>query len=174
MLYVFWALLNIGLLIYFLYLFAKVAGILASKIGRFPGYFFALALLSFVCRPYSNKFNSGTNEIKKWGFAVQDSLEQNSLFYKIVPFKTTPISKYNIGFKYGTVKYSKKVVPLNAYSNVTGLIIGIDWIPNNIIMEPIGDGQKFHYIINATTQWRLLGFPVYTQCQDYTGTVSVY
>ena len=65
--------------------------------------------------------------------------------------------------------YSKKNIPINAYSSAKGFISGTNWVPKSIISNQTEDNYQFDYIVDGVVEWKLLGFIIYAQSKEYSG-----
>ena len=173
MIYLFWAILNIGLFIFFIVLCFKATSLLRQKFGLFVSIFFVFALLSFMCNTNDNTHNKIENgKIRTWEFTSRDSLDKE-IFHTKLNLKKHLLSKSQLGILYGKTKQGNKYVPISAHSNTIGFISGTSWIPNSIMVIPTKDSLKFEYSVNATTLWNLLGVTVFSQTRDYEGIINI-
>ena|SRR5476651_224458 len=177
MFYVLWAIINIALDIYFLYVVFLVGKVLAKKIGGFAAVFFLVALLSVGGHSGANAdddIDAVTGMVKHWNFTPQDSLLKGySASTGDVYVKTTPLAKFSFNALYGMDKVTRKHVPINAYASLVGTSIGTHWKANYINVNATDDDTKFEYQMGATTEWYLMGFLVYTGTDDYHGVVKL-
>ncbi len=172
MLYIIWAIVNIAIFIFFVFICFRATRLIRERLGLLAAVIFVLGLLSFAARPaYDEDDNKepGKNEIK-WRFASEDSFRNT---YAVrVELKKSLIAKYMLFIKYG--KDSQNInIPINADANVEGIISGTDWKPVGITITQTDNNSKFHYEVFASEKWKLLCVTVITQSKLYEGDVSV-
>lgn len=171
MLYLLWALLNIGLFIFFIIICFNATKLIKEKFGVLTSLVFVFGLLSFIGRSDTNNNEPNSNQIRTWKFSEEDSLKNNESYLLDIDLEKTLISKNNLGIKYGKDKQGQINIPVSAYSSTTGFISGTNWKPISIIVNRTTDNNKFHYFIYGVVEWKLLGATVYSQAKEYKGTV---
>jgi hypothetical protein len=171
MLYLLWALLNIGLGVFFIVVCFKATRLIREKIGLFAAFIFVFGLLSFMQYSNSDKDNSvpHSNYAKTWKFISQDSLHGGSNTFIDIQLEKTWISKYGLRIQYGKDKQLQNNIPVNAHTLNTGFRSGTSWEPISIIVNRTDDNQKFEYEVDGTVTWKLLGFTIYTQLKSWKG-----
>jgi hypothetical protein len=174
MLYVLWAILNIGLFLLFIVTCFKASKVLREKFGMLTAIFFVFGLLSFVSNSATDNDNLEPNskQTKTWSFVPEDSLNVLRTFLVGKDLEKTPISKYNLGIKFGKDKQNKDI-PISAYSTLTGFVTGTSWRPLNIIVNTTGDEKTVYYSVSGIVKWKLLGTTLYSQPKEYEGIVMV-
>ena len=178
MLYLLWALLNIGLFIFFIVICFNATKLIKEKFGVLTSIVFVFGLLSFIGQSNTDKDNKepNTNQIKTWKFNSADSLNKGpDVFMDIVDIdlEKTLISKYSLGISYSYNKQSQINIPLTANTWVTGFESGTSWKPISIIVNSTDDNQKFKYEVAGTIKWNLLGMTIYSQSKNWKGVASV-
>ena len=171
MLYLLWALLNIGL---FIFICFKGSKYFKQKFGTIASIIFVLALLSFVGQSNSDKDNkeSNSNQIKTWKFNSVDSLDKGSNVFIDIDLEKTLISKYSLGISYGKDKQLQNNIPVSANTWTTGFESGTSWKPISIIVNRIDENQKFEYEVDGTIKWSLLGLTIYSQPKTWKGIAT--
>ena len=174
MIYLFWAILNIGLFIFFIVVCFRATSLLKEKFGFFIAIFFVFGLLSFMCNSNDNNGNRRENgKIRTWEFASRDSLDKYATNHTNLFLNRNLFSKNQLGVLYGKTRHGDKYVPISAYAHTIGFTSGTSWIPNSIVVIPAKDSLKFEYSVNATTSWNILGVTVFSQTRDYEGIINI-
>jgi hypothetical protein len=173
MLYLFWALLNIGLFIFFVFICFNAAKRIKEKFGLVASVVFVFGLLSFVGHSDDDESNNkpNTNYIQTWDLRTSDSLAEGYRYFAEIELEKTLISKYNLAIGYNKDSVAKNSVPVSAFSRVTGFQNGTNWKPVSIIVNPTTDSRTFEYEVDGTVGWKLLGMTVYYQPRHWKGIV---
>jgi hypothetical protein len=171
MLYLFWALLNLGLAILFLVFLFKATKYIKERLGLLAAVVFAVVLLSFMGSANNDKGNNGLDprQVVTPGFN-SDSMSNRPYVFVTIDLAKTLISKYSLGVTYGKDKHLHNI-PVTANAWLTGFESGTSWKPNSIIVNLTDDNMKFEYQVEGTVKWTLLGLPVYYQSKTWKGTV---
>ena len=165
MVYILWAILNLALLFYFIYICFNAAKLVKNTLGLFAAMVFVLGILALNCN--SGKKSNDSNQMAKWyinkdtGFVSKSSVDiriDKNLMYTI-----------NIGILYGNTSNSKIPVLLEAYPIVSGTFIGTDWYVQHISIYPTNNASRFKYLVTGITEWKLLNAVVSSQGKSYTG-----
>lgn len=165
--YILWALLNIGLFVYFLFICLQGLKLIREEIGLFAAIIFVLGILSF--RSYNDNKNPQPNQHKKWQFATKDSLALNEIKHLNVDLENTVMSSYLLNIHYGKDKNQMKI-PISAYSSTSGFIVGTIWKPEVVDVEVTANNTKFKYWVNGVVDWKLFGLKLFSQSKTYKGT----
>ncbi len=175
MLYLLWAILNIGLFIFFIVICFNATRLIKEKFGILTSIVFVFGLLSFFGRSNADKDNKepNSNQIKTWKFASSDSLDKGSNVFMDFDLEKTLISKYSLGISYGKDKKLQNNIPVSANIQTTGFESGTSWKPISIIINCTDDNQKFEYEVDGTIKWSLLGMTIYSQPKHWKG-VAVF
>lgn len=168
MIYLLWALLNIGL---FIFICFKGSKYFRQKFGPIAAIVFVFGLFAFVGSSNSATDNKepNSNQIKTWKFNSSDSLDKGSNVYIDIDLEKTLISKYSLGISYGKDKQLQNNIPVSASTWTTGFESGTSWKPITIIVNRTGDNQKFEYEVDGTIKWSLLGITIYSQLKHWKG-----
>ena len=175
MIYLLWALLNIGLFIFFIVICFNATKLIKEKFGVLTSIFFVFGLLSFVGRSNNDEDNKepNSNQIKTWKFNSIDSLDKSSNIYMDVELEKTLISKYSLGIGYGKDKQFQNNIPTSANTWTTGFESGTSWKPISIIVNRTDDNNKFEYEVHGTIKWSLLGMTIYSQSKHWKGVATI-
>lgn len=164
MLYLLWAVLNIGLFLLFIYVAYRATRLLRQHLGTGAALFFVIGLLSFVSSKNveedgfksANEKNTSVNLQQQNYYSAL--LEDNAAFHIRLDLVT---NKPTAAAPFETVKY---------YTHVTGFVAGHQWKPATATFN-YRSGQV-HYEVHGIIRWRLLGIPVYAQPKIYKGTIA--
>ena len=171
MLYLLWALLNIGLFIFFIVICFNATKLIKEKLGALTSIVFVFGLLSFIGRSNTDTDNKepNSNQIKTWKFNSLDSLDKGLNFFIDIDLEKTLISKYSLGICYGKDKQLQNNIPTSANTWTTGLESGTNWKPISIFVNRTDDNHKFEYEVDGTIRWSLLGMTIYSQRKNWKG-----
>jgi hypothetical protein len=175
MLYLIWALLNIGLFFYFLVICFKATKLIRERIGLLACVIFVFGLLSFAggSGSVSVESNQPSNRYKKGEFMAPDSIKQQANRSMSIILEKTFVLNYNLYLQYFQDNESHINIPISASSSCTGLSSGTDWEPVTINVTKTAYADKFEYIVIGEVEWKLLGCKSYTQPKIYRGIVSI-
>jgi hypothetical protein len=146
MLYILWAILYLGLLIYFLYLLYRAIVVVKREMGIFPAIFLIL-IIGGQCS-HSRKGDNTTSMSKNGKSMVIYS-------HKI---KLSPIHSLIIDCDMdsaGTV--------INKHTSLTGVMAGVEWKPTTEYFN------QRHYTIYGIMSWNLLGINIWRQSKTFEG-----
>ncbi|RYF88931.1 MAG: hypothetical protein EOO00_10575 [Chitinophagaceae bacterium] len=171
MLYLLWALINIGLCISFIIICVKATKLIREKLGWIAVFVFVFGILSYIAGDRDNEDDpvSDSSRFKTWELSKEDSLAIASKAFLTTPLHKTLMSKYILGVEYGKGTQPGLYIPIRANSWTTGFINGTKWKPVSILVNPTADNRKFEYEVLGTIKWRLLGFTVYHQSKSWKG-----
>jgi hypothetical protein len=167
MLHLLWSLLDIGVLLIFIFLCYKTAVLIRKKVNLFVSILFVLVLLSVVnAADKSPEINNGKSGFVSGrpgpkGFEQTKSISitsQNDLLFHIGLF----------GF-YGRDD-SAGLYPISASSTITGLVAGYKWIPSSTLLDTAEGKIRYHF--SGILDWQLLGITCYAQEKTFTGFVT--
>lgn len=163
-----WGILNIGLFLLFIVICFKATKIIREKIGGLAAVVFVFGLLSFVSGSNNdNNIEPNSNQIKTWEFNKENNLKFNETHLLRVSLEKNWVSENALWLKYGQEIQSN--IPMNAYSEMTGLTSGTNWNPSQIMINKTADNHKFEYFVNGVIQWKLLGATIYSEPKVYKG-----
>ena len=158
MVYLLWALLNIALFVFFLRICFKATRLISEKFGLFAVIIFVFGLISFGC---SN--NGQQDENKAWNL-VSDSTNRTTQLLKDVVLDDNLIATTHL--QIGGIKSTN--TPVNASTQVYGLICGTNWKTLAVRVEKISN-NKLEYSVDGIVEWRLFGLRIYSQFKNYDG-----
>ncbi|WP_133163352.1 hypothetical protein [Siphonobacter curvatus] len=167
MLHLFWNLLNLAILLYFLYLCLKATQLLRQKLG-----WWAAAI--FVVGVFSSAGKSGTNqadEVQKQGLVSRNRVVEQAISRIQVKLQKELLSSYNLYLLYGPAKDSSSIVVIDAYSTMNGLTGGVVWKPKFITVNTAGNTLKYN--VTGILEWRLLGMTLYSEFKHYQGNAPL-
>lgn len=173
MFYLLWALLNIGLHIFFIVICFKATKLIRAKIGLFAAIVFVFGFLSFVSgadsEPKSTKAESPA--IDTWKYVPEDSLTEYQRPLNAVLQKNL-ISKYLLTIRHGKDQQGNNI-PISAFAFTNGIISGTEFIPMWGTVNRTKDNDKFSYDVSAIIQWKLLGATIFRQFKKFKGVASL-
>jgi len=175
MIYLFWALLNTGLLIFFIVICYNATKLVKETYGILTSIVFVLGLLSFVGQSNNDNDNKEANssQIKTWKFNSIDSLDKSHNNHIEIDLEKTLISKYTLGIGYGKDKQLQNNIPTSANTWTIGFESGTSWKPISIIVNRTDDNNKFEYKVDGTIKWSLLGMTIYSQPKHWKGVATL-
>jgi hypothetical protein len=166
MIYLAWAILNIGLFLFFVFICLRATKLIREKLGLFASIVFVFALLSFVSSSdgdhqklgESFNFKLDKQEIENYSNKIAYARLDNNLIFSI-----------NL-----TIAYNKSedtlITATSANSGMAGLVAGHRWKPQNVTVSVVG--QTIKYVVTGSVEWKLFGLNIYTQNKIYTGSVN--
>ena len=171
MLYVLWALLNLGLALYFIRLCFRATKLIRINLGLFASIVFALGLLSFIGSSGSKNVseNSANNQAKKWTFTPENVLVSNTKKFTRVSIDKTLLSTTDLVVLWDREKASTRSVPIEATSTTAGFATGHTWKTTFIRVDTTSTVGKLSYAVEGLLEWNLLGASIYVQPKTYTG-----
>ena len=168
-----WALLNIGIGVYFLLICFKATKFVRERMGILATVVFVVGIL-FSSQSNNNKENMEptSNQIKTWYFSPRDSTGQTKVYSEKIALEKNVASTYYLNIGYKLDKKSNEGIPIWATSNQTGLICGSYWDPMEITVNKIHGTDKLQYTVEGIVDWKLAVFTLYSQPRNFQGTVS--
>ena len=160
MIYLLWAIVNIGLAGLFLAICFNAAKLVKEKYGVLFTLVLVIGLLSFVGGANNDNDNRepGTNQVRTWKFNTPETLNKQATAYIQVDFEKTAISRYILGISYARnremqeyiqgISYARnremqEYIPLSANTTISGLRSGTSWKPGSVVVNRTNDSNKF-------------------------------
>ena len=145
MIYLLWAIVNIGLAGLFLAICFNAAKLVKEKYGVLFTLVFVIGLLSFVGGANNDNDNRepGTNQVRTWKFNTPETLNKQATAYIQVDFEKTAISRYILGISYARNREMQEYIPLSANTTISGLRSGTSWKPGSVVVNRTNDSNKF-------------------------------
>lgn len=168
--YILWALFNIGLFVYFIFICLQGLKLIRENIGLFAAIIFVLGILSF--KNYNDNINPQPNQHKKWQFATKDNLNINETNHLNVVLENTVMSSYVLHIYYGKDR-DQINIPTSAYSSTSGFIVGTIWKPEVVDVQVAANNTKFKYWVSGVVDWKLFGLTLFSQPKTYKGTTLI-
>ena len=172
MLYLFWALLNVALSIFFIAICFRATKLVREKFGLFTSLVFVLGLLSFMGNSNNNNRQTNSGQLKIWSLPSNDSSNKNATFSSFIVLEKTWISQYEVMVGFHKDEKEQLFTPVDAYFSTSGLISGTTWKPLRIEVNKTKNDNEFEYFVTVTVEWKLLGFSIYSQQKDYSGIIK--
>ena len=161
MMYLIWAILNLTLWLYFLYLIAAL--ILIGK-RVFQGKLRAFSILLFIVGAghiLSANDGEATNQIM---FAEKDDSPNSSILREI-----TLDDNLSFATK-GWIKYSVEgdtLAPVLCSSSLSEFVCGFEWQLDLATADEIRKDEEASYQVSGTLEWNLFGVNVYSQNKNF-------
>lgn len=173
MLYLFWALINIGLFIFFVFVCFNAAKLIKEKFGIIASVVFVFGLLSFVGHSDGEEPNNRPNasHLQTWNLRTSDTKNEGYRYFLEIELEKTLISKYNLAIGYNKDSVGQNSIPISAFSRITGFQSGTNWKPVSIVVNQTTDSRTFEYEVDGTVGWKLLGMTVYHQPKHWKGII---
>lgn len=173
MIYLFWGILNIAILIFFIFTCFRATKLLRDQYGLIASIVFIFGLFSLlsVLSYRNNNHLPVGNQDKAWTLN-EDSVVTSTTLLR-TNLEETLISNYQLEIVYGKSKHSNRYLPLKTFSSMTGFTSGTNWEPVIIKVDTTADDKKFKYTVFGVVQWNLLGTTVFTQHKTYNGFASI-
>jgi len=166
MIELFWSILNITILLFFLYLFI---GFLfkGKKIfeGRFKNLSIAILILgviNMVSANDSDKFDNTINIDNKYN---QENYEQAS---KLI-LEDNLTMNINLSIMYS--KENKILIPIKATSNLSGFVSGFEWQIKSVHTTSKTNKEKKDFTAYGILEWKLFGIKIYSQEKSFKGII---
>ena len=163
MIYLLWTLLNIGLFLFFIVICFRATKLIRDKFG----------LLSFVSNSgdRDDLIEKENPQLKKWAFKASDKIEQNTSTYTHLTIDKSLVSYIDLGVSFGQEKSTKDIVPIEANSNLLGLVGGHKWQTKTISLDKSSIANVWIYTVLGSLKWKLLGSTIYSQNKTLTGRI---
>lgn len=160
-----WSLLNVILILAFLYACFQVFKVLRREIGLGLSLLFLLGLAAFKSTESEEKNGSVKNLLER-----SENLKSlgNWRSNQIVEMQNNSYNKLNILVE--AEHTDSTLRPLGLYPSVSGIIIGHDWKPW-VGLVNTKDGQLTYQVI-LLHDWKLMGIKLYTTSEEYAGTIA--
>lgn len=166
MLYLLWSLLNLALIMLFLYVAYKATRLLRRELGLAVALFFAIGFLSFINSPgYKEEQNSF--KLDKQGKVASEQYQQQA--QSIIIDKN---AAYNTQLHITYHQHKSQALPEPAAAQVhtSGLVLSHSLKVLDIEVAYDAAGKGWNYFVYGVVHWRLLGMKVYAQSKMYGGS----
>lgn len=170
MFHLIWAILNIALFVFILYICIRLTRVINKRYGLLAAFIGVMLLMSAINKDRDSERNrKADNKYGRWEFNNKDSAEQNSVKFASVTIDRNWMNMQNLHFTYGTVQQGRQILPIDASTSEEGWGNSTEWQPHYILVS--ADSQRLHYQVLVTVKWQLLGIQVYSQVKSYNGSV---
>ena len=163
MLELIWFLINVTILIYFLYICFEVLKLIKNKIGIIKTIILTIGLISITTQNSNNEKNfidlldkSNTHTEK---FKVEELIENNT------------ISKIKLSIFYENK--NNKIIFTSAKTEKFGLTGGTELEIHSIAFNKSETNNQYHYRLSASKIWKILGISIYSESIDYDGEFKI-
>jgi len=173
MLYLLWAILNIGIFLFIILLSVKTFKAIRERVGLVAAIIFVVGVASLIGFDSAGNVGNGSQPTSNWNYNADEKTERYSARFTTLVLSNNLISKYGLSIYYGKSKEDQKNIPINSFSFVSGLTSGTKWIPSSANVNTTDDNKKFQYEVNGVIEWRLLGFLIYSQDKTFRGIAEL-
>ncbi len=167
MIFLLWAILNIGLFLFFIFICFRATRLIREKLGLISSIIFVFGLLSFVGG--SNSDTQKLGERFKFNFNKDKPRQVENTNIVTTTLDKNLIFKRVLLIQYSWANDSSSVVPVSAYSVMAGFVAGHRWQTSYVSAN--AEGTRIRYAVFGSIEWKLLGMTVYTQSKNYTGFI---
>ncbi|MDT0676591.1 hypothetical protein [Autumnicola musiva] len=165
MIQLFWSILNITILLFFLYLFV---GLLFQGKKIFEGKFKNLSIAILILGVFH--IVSANDSEKLDSIIIDDNYNlENSTQSETIILEENMTMNINL-----SVVYSNKnevLVPIRATSYLTGLVSGYDWKIESVNTTDKNEKEKNDFIASGILEWKLFGITIYSQEKTFEGKI---
>lgn len=167
MLHLLWNLLNLAILLYFLYLCLKATQLLRQNLGWWAASIFVIGIFSSAGKSVTQQ----ADEVQKQGLVSRNRVAEQAIRRTQVKLQKELLSSYNLYLMYGPAEDSSNVVVIDAYSTMNGLTGAVVWKPKFIAVHPAGNTLKYN--VTGILEWRLLGMTLYSEFKQHQGNIPL-
>ena len=165
MIQLFWSILNITILLFFLYLFV---GFLFQGKKIFEGKFKSLSIAILILGVFHIVSANDSEKVDRFIIDDNYNLENNDHSETII-LEDNMTMKINL-----SVVYSNKneaLIPTQATSYLTGIVSGYDWKLESIDTTEKIDEEEKDFIAIGILKWKLFGITIYSQEKSFKGKI---
>lgn len=158
----FWSILNITILLFFLYLFV---GFLFHGKKIFKGKFKSLSISILILGVFHLVSANGSEKLHS--IIIDDQYNpENSTYTETIVLEENIAMNINLSVFYSND--NGVFVPIHATSYLSGLVSGYDWKMETI--NRIGNiEEEKDFIASGILEWKLFGITIYSQEKSYKG-----
>ncbi len=172
MVYLLWSLLNIGLLLFFVFVCIRATKLMWTQMGPFASIVFVAGLLSFISNSNDHRVSKLVKpQTKTWVSPLTDSLNVGS-FNRHLSLEKTIGLDFDLIILYGRHIITNREMPAIAISTMTGLLSGLTWQPTMINIQHTDNPTAYAYRVKGILYWKLLRSTVYTEQKIYKGVIE--
>lgn len=158
MIHLIWSILNLLLLVYFLYLIigfiAKGKKVFKTRFKIISIAIMSIGVVQLISASITEKNTNKITIVKDYKSKHNTKLEQVVLKDNLT---------FNIEMTVEYVLDQEKYIPIESSTYLTGLISGYTWEFESFITENDESNVKPEYIVHGTLKWNILGIPVYSE-----------
>lgn len=174
MLHVLWSLLNLGLLLCFLYVSYKATRLLRQQFGLPASLIFLVGLICFTIHPPIESLTNPSPQAspKVWDFTSKEERISDLTYLKEINLASEGWGMATHGISILLGENSQHLaVPIRANHWSKGFFYGIRWTPLYLNITPT-KAHQFTYTVRATVDWQLLGLTLYSEKKEYQGILA--
>jgi len=158
MIYFLWSLLNLGALVWFLFISFSVLKSIRENLGTLSVVIFVICCLSFIKASVSNKQSELVRDSDEKNQAISMENLDNKIFFNLDLLYAHGRDTLNSDDTYATTIKS-------------GFVIGHEWFPTRTKVFS-KDGLK-HYEADGIHEWRFLGLTLHSASESFKGTIKI-
>ncbi len=169
MLALLWVILVLCFYLFFLYLCIKAIGYVNKEMGLGTSIFFTIGLLA-TCGGRVQQEKSSKNPDVQHTIVQDTSLH----FHENVSVLLDKNWMFGIGLLC-TYAYNRNNEPviLSYKTYQSGTVIGVDWIPQRIVIGVDTLRQELQYDVSGNLKWQLFNSTIITNGKNYSGSISI-
>jgi len=158
MIYFLWSLLNLGALVWFLFIAFSVLKPVRENLGTLSAVIFVVCCLSFIKASVSNK----QPELAKDPDVKEENVEMQNLDSKMF---------FNLDLLYFDGKDLLDTTALSATTIKSGFVIGHEWFPTRTKVFTTSGSRQFE--ADGIHEWRFLGLTLHSAPESFKGTITI-
>ncbi|MCL6219966.1 hypothetical protein [Zunongwangia pacifica] len=161
-----WSILNITILLFFLYLFV---GFLFQGKKIFEGKFKSLSIAILVLGVFHIVSANDTEKLDHSININNDYNPENNTLIKTIILEDNLTMKFNLSILYSNSNGT--LIPIKATSYLSGLLCGYDWKIKSVNTSNKDGKQKKKFTAIGTLEWKLFGIKIYSQRKSFKGRI---
>lgn len=157
MIYFLWSLLNLGALVWFLFISFSVLKSIRENLGTLSAAIFVVCCLSFIKTSVTNRQSDlgKTTDANKQVIVMENV--DNKMLFNLDLLYVESDSLNNAGFYATTIK--------------SGFVIGHEWLPTRTnVFDKAGLKQ---YEADGIHEWKFLGLTLHSAAESFKGTIKI-
>ena len=167
MLELIWGILNIVILIYFIFICFKSTKLIRENLGLIAACIFVFGLLSFVS--INKTPNKEVFELS--GDSTNINQKNERIHLKFIDIEDKLSVKTQLDLKYSENNNNIKL--LEGQITRSGFISGTNWKTETLFVQKVESKNLFKYHVYGSLEWRILGAKIFTEHKSFDGEVSL-
>ena len=174
MLQLLWAILNIGIFIFFIVVSVRATKLVREKMGVLAALVLVFGLLSFIGRKAdAPNLEPGGSTVRTWKFVTDIRPYINDKKKLDIVFDNNILSKSVLSVRYAKDTLSVLYKALKAQTHINGLVVGTSWRSIYVQVSSTAVPNEFTYEVNGVVEWKLLGTTIISQAKEWTGKFEI-